>query len=220
MTTSETTQDRPYQRLHGDAAQLAVRIRSLVKEEGAVILVSGMGKDHGSNQVAIRLGQSLNSLVAIRNGQSSESSSEGGAVLLIDADIRNSSVKEYFELDSTKGLADAVQGGSYALESIVENDSTRIAILPTVKSDETQLKSILSSIEHPLMDQLKQKYSIIVVSGPPDVNSFEFSVWATSSDQVILATGEGVRRSDVVEAKNTIERVGSALAGIVITHHD
>jgi Mrp family chromosome partitioning ATPase len=198
---------KPYQKMHGDAAQLAVRLRSVIKDEEVVILVSGLGKKHGSNQVAMRLSQSLASLYEHRR------------VLLIDADIGNSSANEFFEINATKGLAQAILEDTEIADVVNTTQSVNLSILPTVKNDEMHLKNILSSVESQLLDKYKKSYPIIVISGPSDVKSFEFSVWTTHSDQVVLATGEGVRKADVIEAKKSIEEAGSSMAGIVITHY-
>lgn len=203
-----TIASKPYHRMHGDAAQLAVRLRSVIPAQGVVILVSGLGKNHGSNQVAMRLSQSLVSLYEHRR------------VLLIDADITNAGIDAFFELNATKGIADAVLADADIADIVNTSAVPKLSILPAIDRDKVHLKNILSAVETILLAKLRAQYPIIVISGPGDVKSFEFSVWATHSDQIVLATGEGVRKADIVETKKSIEEVGSKLAGIVITHYD
>ncbi len=210
---SETNNDnltttKPYNRLHGDAARLAVRLQSIMASSKEILLVGGVGKNHGAAEVATRLSLSIVSLNSDRR------------ILLLDANLTSPTVDAYFDIGATKGIAHAAMAENGHLEDLGITSVSKLSILPALPSDKEHMREILSAAGSPLLSRLRDHFDIIVISGPEDANSFDFAVWATHADHVVLTAGEGVHKSDIVEAQKTISEVGSNLAGVVITHNE
>ncbi|PCJ66598.1 MAG: hypothetical protein COA73_00900 [Candidatus Hydrogenedentota bacterium] len=197
---------KPHQRLHGDAARLAVQLRSMLDTSHTVLLVGGVGKNHGAGEVATRLSLSMVSLYGDRK------------VLLVDANIKSPMVNDYFGLNATKGLAHGVMADGGRLDGIDKTTIPNLSILPALPEDKEHAREILSGVGTPLLSRLRSLFQLIIINGPEQAGSFEFSVWAAHADQVILAANEGVHKSEIVEAQKSIKGVGSELAGVVITH--
>jgi len=200
---------KPYLRLHGDAARLAVRLQSVLSATTTeVLLVGGVGKHHGAAEVATRLSLALVSLNSDRR------------VLLLDANLKAPTVNAYFQIGATKGIAHAATAERGCLDALDVTSVPKLSILPAIASDVDHIRDILSAVGSPLLSRLRDHFDIIVISGPEDTNSFEFTVWATHAEHVLLTTAEGVHKSEIVERQKTISEVGSNLVGVLITHND
>jgi Mrp family chromosome partitioning ATPase len=203
------TERKPYHRLHGDAARLAVRLQSVLSATTTeVLLVGGVGKHHGAAEVATRLSLALVSLNSDRR------------VLLLDANLKAPTVDDFFQIGATKGVAHAATAERGCLDALDVTTVPKLSILPAIASDIDHIRDILSAVGSPLLSRLRDHFDIIVISGPEDTTSFEFTVWATHAEHVLLTTAEGVHKSEIVERQKTISEVGSNLVGVLITHND
>lgn len=140
----------------------------------------------------------------------------GKKVLLIDGDLRKSSLKKYL---SVKGV---VAGLSEALTN-QSNDiinSTNIKNLDVIFSGKTppNPSELLSSkIFEAFIDMLKDKYDYIIIDTPPVNIAIDAVIIGRISDgTVMVVRNDFVKRSEIRRAKVELERNNVRIIGILL----
>jgi polysaccharide biosynthesis transport protein len=144
----------------------------MAKTGGKVLVVTSAAGGEGKSVTALNLSLAL-------------SSSLGGNVLLIDADLWRPRVSEYLGLTAAKGFSDALASSHPSFGSCV----TRIDHLDVI-SGGTKLADpaglLAARTFRTTIDQLREEYQLIVIDSPPLVPAADSHVLAGLADGVII----------------------------------
>lgn len=144
---------------------------------------------------------------------------EGKRVILIDGDMRRSSLHQIFQLDNELGLSTLLRSRQ-ELKTIIYQ--THISNLDVITAGPIPINpsELLGSLEmNQLLDQLKSQYDLVLFDSPPLLVA-DSKIIARNSDGVIIIVRSGkTRRSDVLKVKSQLESVNVNILGVVLNNH-
>ena len=187
-------------------------LRLKYPKQGATFLVTSTTKGEGKSTTAINL--------ATVFGRQDEH------VLVIDAQIRNteksSPFHAYYMKDSSQtppnGLGEYLSYKVASSEEIISH-----TILPGVdmilKNEEAIIPDLLQSARMAtLMQELKQRYSIIIVEGAPVNECVDSEILTNYADTILFVTGCDMLRPTVIQrALTRLKNTNIPLEGIILT---
>jgi capsular exopolysaccharide synthesis family protein len=138
-------------------------------------------------------------------------------VLLVDMDLRNPSLNDYFSLDVTNGLKQYLEK-DLALEDVLINPGIeRLVILPGVDRADDSAELISSPKMAALVHELKEKYDsrVIIFDVPPILQTDDVMLASDYFDATLLVLEDGKNKE--VEIKKAIQLLdGHNLIGTVL----
>lgn len=179
-----------------------LRTNLLYTEDLKVITITSTLPDEGKTVSAFNLAKSFTEI--------------GKKVLLIDGDLRKSSLKKYLEVKGT------VSGLSEILTKQVDNvvNSTNIKNLDVIFSGKTppNPSELLSSkVFEAFIDKMKDIYDYIIIDTPPVNIAIDSVIIGRVSDgAVIVVRNDFVKRSEIKRAKLELERNNVRIIGVVL----
>ena len=156
----------------------------LAQNKGKVIALSSSDAGEGKSTTSINLAVSFAQL--------------NKKVLLIDADMRRSSVHKKLKLDNTNGLSNAIAGFVPYEEAIHKyTDYLDIMTAGPIPPNPSELLSYTSFDE--LLTNLKEKYDYIFIDTPPVNIVSDALILAPKTDGLILLVRNGFTPHDELE---------------------
>lgn len=142
---------------------------------------------------------------------------QGGATLLIDADLRRPAVHRAFGISPSVGLSNVLLGETPWRDAIVKMEQTpNLHVLPAGPTSRRAADLIGRGMES-LLEQAGREYSLIVVDSPPFLNFAEPLRMSTMVDGVLLVTVAGeTNRHAVIATLATLKRVRANVVGLVL----
>jgi protein-tyrosine kinase len=131
-------------------------------------------------------------------------------VLLIDADLRRSSVSEYLGLagQSSPGLAEGISDTRYGLEDTVRHlEWANLSVLPAGAADGEYYELFVSPRFEALVREARRLYDYVLIDTPPVVvvpDCRQIGKWVDGFLFVVAA--DKTQRSQLAEALNLLER--------------
>lgn len=122
------------------------------------------------------------------------------SVLLVDLDLRNPTIHEYFGISAEPGLSDYYTGDKAITEILVHPGLEKMVVLPagsTIKRS-SDLLSTPKMME--LANELKQRYPdrIVVVDLPPLLQTDDAMIFMPNVDACVLVVAEGENTEEEV----------------------
>jgi len=141
-------------------------------------------------------------------------------VLLLDADMRKSSVPKWLGLkDQSHGLSTVLSHGGELNGALVSLESPRLAVLPAGPIPDHPAELLESIAMKRLLAALKTQFDLIIVDAPPVLPVADPGIIAAQSDGVLLVVRAGrTQRKTVQQAQELLKRVKANLLGCVLTH--
>lgn len=179
-----------------------LRTNLLYTEDLKVITITSTLPDEGKTVSAFNLAKSFTEI--------------GKKVLLIDGDLRKSSLKKYLEVKGT------VSGLSEILTKQVDDvvNSTNIKNLDVIFSGKTppNPSELLSSkVFEAFIDKMKDIYDYIIIDTPPVNIAIDSVIIGRVSDgAVIVVRNDFVKRSEIKRAKLELERNNVRIIGVIL----
>ena len=144
-------------------------------------------------------------------------SQAGESVVLVDADMRRSTLHEKFELPESPGLSEAIVSGN--IEACLKDGPVEGLKLMTSGLTPPNPSELLHSKRmDSLLDDLKSRSDLIIVDAPPVLAVTDASVLASKADGVIVVMN--MQMSDKNASKRAIDAlraVNARILGTVIT---
>jgi capsular exopolysaccharide synthesis family protein len=142
---------------------------------------------------------------------------KGYRTLLIDADLRRPSLQDYFQLESTVGLANAI------VENKDLNDVRQsVPSIPTLdvitagRCGEMPLAHVADKVEK-MLAEARAEYDIVFIDAPPMLHLAEPMQIACMVDGVFLVTKAAeTRRNAVASVVSILERLEVNVLGVVL----
>ena len=188
-------------------------LRLKYPHRGATFLITSTTKGEGKSTTAINL--------ATVFGRQDEH------VLLIDAQIRKSEQDSPFPAFSQppeSGIANTEGLGEFLSYRVAEShEIITQTILPgvdmIVKHDEAIIPDLLQSARmRELMQDLKERYSVIIIEGPPVEECVDTEILANYADTILFVTAcDTMRPGRIQQALTRLKNTNIPIEGIVLT---
>ncbi|MDL1958254.1 MAG: CpsD/CapB family tyrosine-protein kinase [Deltaproteobacteria bacterium] len=169
-----------------------------------VIMLVSSSENEGCTTTAVNLARALASDDKIK-------------VLLIDGNLRSSSLHQAFGLDNKNGLSDIIRGDSDTEQAIKKTDIENLFVVTGGKNDGNSASILDSSELKPLLDQLKERFDFVILDAPP-VTLYSDSISLCSKVDGVISVVEAEKtRWEVAEgAKEKLKAAGARILGGVL----
>lgn len=137
-------------------------------------------------------------------------------VIIVDCDLRKPSVHKNFKISNLVGLSEVLIGQS-VLEKAVQKYNDNFDILCSGKIPPNPSEMLSSSAMATLIENLKDKYDIVVLDSAPLQVVTDAQILSTKVDGTILVIrAQRTSKESVIEAKSLLTKVGANIIGTVL----
>lgn len=143
-------------------------------------------------------------------------SKDNKKVILIDCDLRRPKTHKAFEISNKVGLSDLIVGKTTKEEAIY-NYSENMDILTAGKVSPNPSELLGSNKMEQLLDELDEKYDIIILDSPPVHAVTDSQILSRKVDGVIVVVRAKITKRDSVKAAvKQLKMVGANIIGTVL----
>ena len=167
----------------------AIRTRLTMSEEAGPlrsILVTSPGARDGKSITAANL--------ALTMAQEFQRN-----VVLVDADLRGSSVHSLFGLDAAPGLSDVLAGDASLEDALVYLPEYRLTILPAGRTPQFPTELLGSAAMRRSIDTLRARFDRILIDLPPVAPLADVGTVAPLADGVVMVVRAGVTKRPALD---------------------
>lgn len=145
----------------------------------------------------------------------------GYATLMIDGDLRRSKLHRYYELDNEVGLTSYLLE-DYPLEEVVfQTPIDNLYVMPAGPVPFDPSGALNSRKFHELLQEVKQRFDIVLVDSPPILGVSDSAVIVSEVDMTLMVVQpRKLPLKALLRQKQVIESVGGNLAGVVMNNVD
>ncbi|MCO8074274.1 polysaccharide biosynthesis tyrosine autokinase [Acinetobacter lwoffii] len=138
-------------------------------------------------------------------------------VVLIDSDLRKGQLKDYFNIETSVGLSDYLNGTAVLSSIITPTQQAKLDLIASGKGEINPV-SLLSKPEMAiLLDQLKNTYDFILVDGTPVLDVSDSQILANHINTNILVTRYNYTSEQEIEmALESFKNSGHSVHGIIL----
>lgn len=140
---------------------------------------------------------------------------DGKNVLLVDGNLRNSSLHRLFNVSNEKGLTSYLSNVDLQ-PAILPTDQENLHMLPSGPSVNNPSEILATKEMVELLNKFKNRYDLILLDSPPVIPVTDTQVLSINCDAVLLVTKLGTTLCESVsQAKELLSHVGANLVGTV-----
>jgi len=175
----------------------------LGSEPGSSVLVTSAEARAGKSTVTWMLAKSLASC--------------GKRVLVVDADLRNSSLSAKLELGAQPGLVESLYHKADDLETVFGTSTPGLSVMPSGQPDDgRELELIANGAFSACLDRWRHQYDVILLDSPPVLAAADARILSQQADSILLVTRErNSHPREVEEAIAYLAACGGQLLGAV-----
>ena len=141
----------------------------------------------------------------------------GQSVILVDGDLRRPTVHEMVKVSNERGLADYFRGQGDPLDYIQQTALPNLHVLPAGEMGAHELGALAGDKVRAMLDELKQRYDVVLIDSPPVLGISDGSIIAREVDYVILVIQHRRYPREIsLRAKKAIEEVHGNCVGMVL----
>jgi capsular exopolysaccharide synthesis family protein len=146
----------------------------------------------------------------------------GQTALLIDGDLRRSSLTAAIGGDDNVGLIEVLLGQAEAPEAIrpsaIEGPrTTGLSFMPAGRKPPSSLGAAEWSKARPAFKSISQKFGYVFLDSPPVLAASDALLFAGMVDAVLLVVGAGsANLEEIKRAKELLEPIGTPIIGAVL----
>jgi capsular exopolysaccharide synthesis family protein len=141
----------------------------------------------------------------------------GQSVILVDCDLRRPTLHSLFNISNDRGIANYLRGEGDALEFIQQTPLPKLHVLTAGEMPMSEIGTLAGDKIRYLLDDLKQRYDLVLVDSPPVLGISDGSIIAREVDYVILVIQHRRYPREIsLRAKRTIEEVHGNCVGMVL----
>jgi capsular exopolysaccharide synthesis family protein len=166
------------------------------------LLVTSMSAHEGKSTVLLNL-----ALAFVESGR---------RVLVIDADLRRSSLHRALDVPNKRGLADMLQKGTVSPEGF-RRVATGFDFLPSGIMVENPGRLLSSSHVAKVLEQARERADLVLIDSPPMLAVSDCMSLINQVDGVLLVTRFGItQRRSLVRATEVLRKLGARVVGVVV----
>jgi len=140
-------------------------------------------------------------------------------VILLDADMRKSSVHSLFGIERKPGLSDVLSGKLEIDEFMRKPTRDNLYIVPSGTLYEDVSAILISNRISKVLDKLKRNFDYIIFDTPPVLNVTDSSILGSMCDAVIMVVKAGVtQQSSIEESCNMLEGAQAKPKAFILTN--
>ena len=145
----------------------------------------------------------------------------GSSVVVVDADLRRSTVHEHLGGARTPGLTDVLTGNA-ELDAVVRStDVERFDFIPAGAEHATPAALLESEAFRTLLATLEERYDYVLFDVPPVLSVLDAASFFRALDGVLLLNRAGRAPGAVVDgAREQVERLGGRTLGVILNGYD
>jgi len=142
---------------------------------------------------------------------------EGKKVLIIDGDMRRSSMHSFFGLDNSTGLTNYLVG-DVLLESIQRQTSiVGLNVITTGPIPSDPAKLIESRKMHQLLEDMKRAYDLVIVDSPPVLAASDALILGGCVDgTIVVAESSRTNKKLFMEMSTSLQKANINLIGFIL----
>jgi len=185
-------------------AWFSLRNATKGREIGVVLVTSSVPEE----------GKSLTSLSLARTAAGLSK-----RTLLIDADLRRSTVARMLGVAPQSGLTDVLAGAVPLAEAIVQDPRTDVDVLVArgTAGNDAEIPNGADALAH-IVAQAKAAYDVVILDCPPTMPVADAQVVAPLADAALFCVRwNSTPRAAVVDSLRTLAAAGAPIAGILLT---
>ncbi len=172
------------------------------------IVISSVKENEGKSTVSINIAKSLAEL--------------GKKVLLLDCDLRKSSIVARFRLEGkTDGLTSYLSGITGIENVLHDTDVPNLTILPAGQVPPNPTNLLQNKNFDLMISAFEKYYDYIIVDAPPIGVVIDAAIVAKKCDASILVVESGaIKRKVLKKAKEQLEHSGAEFLGVILNKLD
>ena len=140
-----------------------------------------------------------------------------GKVLLVDADLRKSTIHKVLHLDNSSGLADLILNHSHLAASVKQSkniDNLWVLTGGSLPSNPSELLG--SSRMKTLVEQMRKEYEYVIFDTPPLMSVSDSAILASQADGILIVVSPGKVKGEIARrTKELLDRIGTPVLGCV-----
>jgi len=186
------------------AVRTAIHLSNVDNPPKTIMVTSALPKEGKST-----FGMALGRLSAL----------SGTRTLVLDADLRRPSLKEFFpEIETQSRLEDVLRGDAGPDEAIVEDPESGLHLLMSHGKAPAVAELLGSRRMQDLLEELKSRYELIIMDTPPVMGVSDAWSLARSADAVVfLVRWAETPRDTVRSALRQMELLDIRVSGIILS---
>jgi capsular exopolysaccharide synthesis family protein len=145
----------------------------------------------------------------------------GKKVVVIDADMRKPTMHHCFSISNRVGLSNILTGQVKLEEGLKESHINGLFVIPSGTIPPNPSEILGSKRMEALLDELKEKYDLIIFDTPPALVVADAQITASLCDGVILVIDSGkVKREHALKMKANFDLLNAKVLGVVLNNKD
>ncbi len=158
---------------------LSVRLRHFRRDHAfKKLLIASTVTQEGKSMISVNLACTLAAASPQR-------------VLLVEGDVRRSSVSDMLRIDSHLGLCEYLRDKRSLSDCIYRIEEAGLWFMPAGSAPTNPLELLQSAQLPAMMRQLNESFDWIIIDSPPVLPLADTSIWARLADRVLLVTRHG-----------------------------
>ena len=181
---------------------LGISLLRVTRDGRKRLLVTSAREGDGKSTICAKLAEAL--------------ASSGARILLIDANLRHSSLHVIFGVPNNQGLLQLLNGNA-EIGAVVREVRPGVHLLPSGAAPGYREPLPAGENLDRLMQNAQESYDVILVDSPPVLNWSDAVQLATRTDGVIVLVRAGTTKAeDVRLLRDRLESVGAVILGSVL----
>nr|WP_263325062.1 CpsD/CapB family tyrosine-protein kinase [Neobacillus sp. Marseille-Q6967] len=142
---------------------------------------------------------------------------QGKNVLLIDANLRKSSLHSSFKVDNSIGLSNVLKGRNQLNDVIVQTEIKGLDLIPSGPPPLNPAELLGSNEMELLIDNVIKRYDMVLFDTPGVLEFADAKILANQCDSLILVIRWGKTKNEAaIEAKRLLEPDKAKLLGVIL----
>lgn len=142
----------------------------------------------------------------------------GGRVVLVDCDLRRSSVARMLDLQPAAHMDELLEGRASIDQAIVKDNATSLSIIAAHSMERPMLDLLNSQAMANLVAELRSRFDLVVLDSPPVMPVSETQVISRMADTTLFCVRWDSTQRDIVKsALRILKDIQVNLAGTVLT---
>ncbi|MCR1900068.1 CpsD/CapB family tyrosine-protein kinase [Irregularibacter muris] len=138
-------------------------------------------------------------------------------VLLIDCDLRKSTIHKYLRISNQEGLTNVLAGMTTQDKVLLATDIKGLQVITAGPTPPNPAELLHSQRMKDLLKEVREQYDYVILDTPPVVAVTDGSLLSTLVDGTILVVSAGNTPIDIAKkAKENLEKVHANILGVVL----
>lgn len=141
----------------------------------------------------------------------------GKRVIILDCDLRKPTMHKKFSISNSQGLTNILVQDKKITEIMIAADVPNLYIIPSGPIPPNPSELLGSKGMKDTLEELTRLFDMVLIDTPPVLNISDAQILSTLSQGTIIVAAYGkTERKVILNAKESIEKVGGKILGVVI----